>query len=187
MSTAPFEPKGDVARWVPIYEFLQGLGPGDFVSYSTLSDLAGVDIQYDRSAFRQAEKKLLEENQRALQVERGEGYRVMYAHEHAKKAQDKTREASRRVQSAIRILTNTDQNDLTPDQVTRNDLVLGALTGVHDMTRRLARRQEKSEAMIKSLRQKSKNTTADVAGLDDRLSRLEKLLRGTSVPKEIEQ
>jgi hypothetical protein len=170
MAAKPFEPKGDVARWVPVYENLRDLEPGVLVTYEQLSEWAGVDVRRDRSPLVQAEDKLLKEHGRGVANERGVGYRIMLASEHGEAARRQTRKADRRIRKAITLLTVADRNHLTPQQRQKYESQAGALQAVRDMTNRLARRTAALEEGLKAVRRETKETTA---GLSDRLERLE--------------
>lgn len=183
----PFTPKGDVARWVSVYEYLRDLEPGTVITYSQLSELAGVNVMYDRKPVRRAEKELLEKNQRALTNVREVGYRVMYAFEHKGQARIQTRKANRRIRQAIDLLTKADRNHLTPQQTRGYDAQAEALQAVRDMTRRLSRRQDNIEKGLaearretQAVRRETKATTAELAerveAQGEALARLQKML-----------
>lgn len=174
MAIKPFEPKGDVARWVPVYDRLKDLGIGEMILYTELSELAGVDITEDRSPFFRAARELLEQNQRAMTNVPGEGYVVAHPSAQSEMARLQTRKADRRIQAAIRLLNNADLNHLTPQQRHFNETMSGALKAQRDMTRRLSRRQDRLEDALKAVRRETKATTADLA---ERLERLEQKLR----------
>lgn len=193
MATKPFEPKGDVARWVPVYEFLRDMEPGDVATYQKLSELAGVDIKLDRSPVKRANKELLDKYQRALVNVRSVGYRVMHASEHGTEARDQTKKADRRIKHAIDLLNKADRNHLTPQQSTLFDAQAGALQAVQDMTKRLTRRQDNLEKALdaarketREVRRETKETTADLAEKVDKqgaaLARLQELLEVSETP-----
>lgn len=170
----PFEPVGDEARWKLIYKHLLSLGVGDVVTYERLSEIVGFDIREDRSPYRRARDEFLEVNQRALVNERGIGYKVVDAMAHREEARKKTKEADRRIDSAQQLLANANRNEMTAAEIGRVDAMLGALSGVRDMTRRISRRQDRLEAALKAARRESKE---NVAELNERLERLEQALR----------
>lgn len=191
MAAKPFEPKGDVARWVPVYERLKTMAIGEVITYAELSELAGIDIVLDRSPFVRAATELLEENQRAMKNIAEEGYSVAHPSEQSEMARQQTRKASRRLKSAIRILGNTDYNYLTPQQRQHSEARQEALTATQDMVRRLARRQDQLEEGLKAARQETravrretKETTAELAEKVERqgqtLSRLQRMLQERS-------
>jgi hypothetical protein len=191
MATKPFEPKGDVARWVPVYERLRDMAIGEIITYSELSELAGIDIQQDRGPYVRAAKELLEKNQRAMKNIPEEGYAVAHPSEQGELARGQTRKASRRLTAAIRLVGNTDANYLTPDQRLVNDRRHEALTAQSDMLRRLARRTtrleeglEKAREETRAARRESKETTAglaeEVARQGEVLERLRATLMGRS-------
>jgi hypothetical protein len=187
MGTKPFEPKGDVARWVLIYEGLRDLDPDTVVTYEELSEWAGINIRLDRSPVRRAEKELLDKHQRALTNEREVGYRVMHASEHGGAARYQTKKANRRIRTAIDLLTKADRNELTPQQGQVYDAQAGALQAVSDITRRLSRRQDRLEEGLKAarketqaVRRETKETTAELADKVEKqeqaLNRLQQML-----------
>jgi hypothetical protein len=191
MAFTPFEPKGDVARWVPVYERLRNMAIGEVITYAELSELAGIDITLDRSPYVRAARELLEENQRAMKNISEEGYAVAHPSEQPELARLQTRKASRRLKSAISLLGNTDYNYLTPQQRQRSEARQEALTTTQDMVRRLARRQDQLEEGLKAARQETqavrretKETTAELAEKVEQqgqtLSRLQQMLQERS-------
>lgn len=193
MATTPFEPKGDVARWVPVYEGLKDLEPGAVVTYDMLSDWAGTNIRVDRSPVKRAEKELLDKHQRALTNVREVGYRIMHASEHGNEARHQTKKADRRIKHAIDLLAKADRNHLTPQQTVMFDAQAGALQAVHDMTRRLSRRQDRMEKALEAarketqaVRRETKATTAELAerveAQGEVLSRLQQILSAQGQP-----
>lgn len=188
MAVKPFQPKGEVARWVLVYENLRDLEPGTVVTYAELSEWAGVDIRYDRSPVERAKKELLEKEQRGLTNEREVGYRVMHASEHGMEARTQTKKADRRIRHAINLLENADRNQLSTQQGQLYDAHAGALQAVHDMTRRLSRRQDRLEVALevarnetRAVRRETKETTAELAAKVEKqgqaLSRLQQMLQ----------
>lgn len=175
MAFKPFEPKGEVARWVPIYERLKTLGIGEMITYAELSELAGVDITQDRSPFVRAQKELLEENQRAMVNVKDEGYAVAHPSSQSDLARFQTKKAKRRLKAAIGLLANTDFNYLTPQQQQFNAAMAESLQANLDMTSRLAKKTDRLEETLKTVRRETK---ADMASLSERMERLEKTLLG---------
>jgi hypothetical protein len=179
MASKPFEPKGEVARWVPVYERLKNMAIGEIITYEELSELAGVNIRRDRSPFVRAAEELLSKNQRLMKNLLDEGYAVAHPSEQSEVARNQTRKANRRLKTAIKILSNTDNNHLTPQQRRHSEAYLDALSAQSDMMRRLSRRQDRLEKGLKDARQETramrretKETTAELA---ERLERLEAL------------
>lgn len=196
MGTELFEPKGDVARWVPIYERLKDMAIGEIITYAELSELSGVDITQDRSPYVRAAKELLEQNQRAMKNIVEEGYSVAHPSEQSEMARYQTRKASRRLRSAIGILKNTDHNFLTPQQRQLSEARHEALTAQRDMIQRLARRQDRLEEGLKaarketqSVRRETKETTAELAEKVEKqgqaLSRLQQMLMDRSESSDV--
>jgi len=196
MGTKPFEPKGDVARWVPVYERLRDMTIGEVITYAELSELSGIDITQDRSPFVRAAKELLEQNQRAMKNLVEEGYAVAHPSEQTEMARHQTKKASRRLKSAIKILGNTDYNYLTPQQRRHSEVRHEQLTAQQDMIQRLARRQDQLEEGLKaarketqSVRRETKETTAELAERVEKqgetLNRLQKMLLERSETSDV--
>lgn len=173
MAFKPFEPKGEVARWVPIYNRLKDMDIGEEITYEELSELAGVNVRHDRSPFTRAEKELLEKNQRATTNVRDSGYRIAHPSENSALAKEKARKAGRQLTMAKTLLDNTDRNHLTPAQQRFNENMAAAIAGTQDMVRRISRRQDRQEEALKTVRRETKEATAE---LSERLARLEKRL-----------
>ncbi len=194
MPVEPFKPIGEVARWVPVYENLRDLEPGEVVTYAQLSELAGIDIRQDRSPFVRACTELLNKHGRTLINVQEVGYRVLRASEHGDVAKYQTKKASRRMRAAIALLEKADRNHLTPQQGAAYDARAQALQAAQDMTNRLAQhradfrkdlleaREESQRAReeAKALRRETKETTAELAERVDKqgqtLARLQQIL-----------
>lgn len=173
----PFEPKGPVAKWELIYEHLADLAVGQTVTYEDLTAWVGHDIREDRSPYYQARKKLIEQKHRTLVNVQGIGYRVVDATQHGEIARHHTQKANRQVSKARHVLSNTDYNGLPPEVAQRFQAQEQKLGNLQTLTRSLARRQDKLETTLKAVRRESKE---NVAELNERLARLEQMVRPES-------
>lgn len=170
----PFQPKGDHARWIAIYDRLVTVEVGETVSYQQLLEWAGYDVREDRSPFYRAQQELLHVHKRALKNRRGIGYEIVDAAGHEGIAKGHGKKARRQAGKAKAVIANTDLNDLTPEVAARFQTLETQFAGVEGMLRRIARTQEQQGRAIENLRETSRQTKATTAELAERVERLER-------------
>lgn len=170
----PFQPKGDHARWLDIYDHLVTVEVGETVSYQQLLEWAGYDVREDRSPFYRAQQELLHVHKRAMRNRRGVGYDIVDAAGHEGIAKSHGKKARRQTTKAKAVIINTDLNGLTPETAARFAALETQYAGVEGMLRRIARQQEQQGRAIENLRETSRQTKATTAELAERVERLER-------------
>lgn len=175
----PFEPKGEKARWVIVYEHVTTVPTGDVVTYDTLGRLLDLDPRKDRHAIQMAVRRAavesLEGDKRALESVPNKGYRIVEPEEHlrlAKAQQKKSRKALVRGRKAV---VNVDFNGMEPEMRHAFEVVAQAFAMQQEFMRRMDVRQSRVEEAVRVV-QEQKADASEVEVLKDRLARLERLL-----------
>lgn len=140
-----FQPKGDVAEWQLVYDYIVNLKIGQVVTYDELTNVLGRDFLPARGPFHKANKHLLATKKRGLLNVKNVGYRVVKAVEHEGAARSQHRFANRRLRRARDWIENTDRNELPAEVRARFDGLEAHLARQIDFTRRLDGRLAKVE------------------------------------------
>lgn len=158
--TAPFTPvraDGRSDRQV-IFELTRAAPPETTFTYQQMVDALseGLDTPVDRDrvyrAVAQANKTLLREEKRYLNVVKNVGYRVINAGEHLPVALIKKDRAQTYLKRGIDLLRNVRIDELDPTQRTLHEGQLLILGGLYRATQESARRHDKAEALIEDLK-----------------------------------
>lgn len=147
----PFEPKGDVAQWVPIYQMVRALEPGDLATYEDLEEV-GFD-RIARAPLYRAVRELEREDKRTLRVEQNAGYRVCHASEHLSLVQGRRKRASRQLRKGRSTFDATRVEELDAEMRRQHDafgLRLSALEQAHRRTSKRVDEQEKRAEKLAS-------------------------------------
>jgi cell division protein FtsB len=169
-----FRPKGDQPEWRLLYDEFRKHGPGDVITYQRLTDILGRDFRASRVPLARAVKELENADHRTLVCERGTGYRIAAATEHEHLAHAHSKRSRRQLTKAVAKARSANRAELTPDQVRRLDNLEVHLSQQAAMLTRLDARDKQREAQIKQLR---RDTTSEIAAIDDRLTHLTDMLR----------
>lgn len=175
----PFEPLGIKARWELLYEMLKDKKPGDVVTFAEMSDALNLDEVLDRQkilgAFPRAAKELLEKDLRALESVRGVGYRVAQPQEHLGLAVKHRRRASRALVKGHAKVTHVDMSQLDPNTRAAFEAVGRGFELQMQFNRRTTQRMTEVEQLMQQFSQDKDRSDAEIADLQRRLDRLEKL------------
>lgn len=173
---APFTPKGDLPEWRLVYDRIVNLNVGDTITYDDLAAILGRPFTTARGPMYRAASELLHAHQRAIDNIPGVGYRIVAAAEHEQLSRRQHKAARRRLRRSRDLLTNTDRNQLTPEERERFDRLELQLARQIDFTRRLDGRLSKVEAAIKENRQEQAASAQKVEELSEQVQRLEAAL-----------
>ena len=116
-----------------------------------------------------AQQELESAHQRTLACVRNVGYRIVEANEHEGLARHHHKKSRRQLKKASRRLSSADRSALTTEEAERVDRLESTVARHSDLLRRLDRRTETLETAV--------DAKADAAATEDRLSRIEDLLR----------
>lgn len=151
-----FETIGDRPRWALALEVFRKYSVGDVVPYQAIADVLDTDArQVVQSAARDAGRRLLDEDSRAIEAVPNKGYRIVAADEHVRLAKSQERRSRRALVKGHATVTHVDMNGLSEDY---KRLVLATAAGFSrliDMARsternvaRIARAQESLELRV---------------------------------------
>lgn len=174
----PFEPIGDRARWLELYELLLTRGVGETVTYDQLADAVELDPVRDRAklrgAFRRAARQYETVDNRAVEPVRRIGYRVVEPAEHLRLAKDQQRKSGRALLRGQSKVTHVDYTGMTPEVRHSFEMTGRALAVLVDYSRRLDGRQTRLEEALGSMSTRQDRSDQEVAELRARLARLER-------------
>ncbi len=174
---SPFKPLGDEPRWRTLYDLLRGLDVGDILTYERMANALGLDAVQDRStmasAMRRAAEEYAEQDKRAIEVVRNEGYRVVDVSTHLKLAHVHGRRAGTQLELAYSHVTNVDLSGVDPEVRKGFEVVARGFLEQMEINRRLSARQRRTERALDAVAQRSDRTDEEIAELQARLQALE--------------
>ena len=178
---APFEPAGEQARWRVLYDLLREANVGEVVTYDEMAEALELHPVDDRTrvqlAMRRAAQELETVDRHAVEAITNKGYRIVEPERQMDLARRHQRKAGRSLKRGHSKVTNVDFNGMDPDVRSAFEVMAGAFAAQIDFNRRLSARQEKLEAVVESVTQRSdehqQRTDDELAALRARLARLE--------------
>lgn len=176
--TTPFEPVGDQPRWKLIYGLISGAPVGTLITYEELGDVTGSDFTTNRGGLAKAVKVFERTEQRTLICVTNAGYRVAAASEHEGLARGRQRRSRRQIDRAVSLAANVRKDELEPEQAKRLEAMETTLRAHSDMLRRITSRVDRQESGLRDVRRRTSETTAEQ---NDRLDRLEALLKRAGI------
>jgi len=166
MTSLDLTPSED-ARWRRLYDIMRLAGYGTEFTYSTLSGLAGQDVQGQaRWVLYRTDLELQRHDHRALENIRGIGYRIANPERHLVLADKRRRRGKRQVQKGILVVDATDLSAVE-DPAVRQRLqeMSHHLRNLDFRVKHLERRSERAEKFEES-------ASTRIANLENRLSEL---------------
>lgn len=116
--------------------------PGELFQYEALSEILGRNARGSsgRSLILSVGKRLEREAKRALICVPRVGYRIAQAAEHLRLGEKRHQRGSRQVNAAVRVLTATPMQELTPEEYRRHEAFLTILRENQDALRHIQRK-----------------------------------------------
>lgn len=176
--TAPFEVVGAEPRWQIIYKLAAGQPVGATITYQQLTAALGVNFTENRGGLAKAVKVLERTEQRTLVCVTNIGYRIAAATEHEGLARNRQRRSRRQIDRAVSLAANVHKDELDPEQAKRLEAMETTLRAHSDMLRRITSRVDRQESGLRDVRRRTSETTAEQ---NDRLDRLEALLKRAGI------
>lgn len=174
---SPFKPLGDEARWRTLYDLLRATPTGTVLTYRQMANALGLDPVRHRSAMASAMRKAAEEHEeqdkRAIEVVRDEGYRVVDVDGHLRLAHVHGRRAGAQLEMAYSKVTNVDLSDVDPEVRKGFEVVARGFLEQMEINRRLSARQRRTERALDAVMQRGERTEEEIAELHARLEALE--------------
>lgn len=175
--SAPFETIGEKARWELVYPMLAGTPTADVITYEEVAEVLDLEPLKDRGTIQQvirdAAKRHLEQDGRAIESVPNVGYRVVKNHEHLRLAQGFQKRSKKALQRSHKTIVCTDMSGMTFEDKQRFDQAGQAIGALIDLTRRLDLRQRHLEHALGTVAKKTDRNSAEVSELKERLERLE--------------
>jgi hypothetical protein len=182
MTRAPFEPLGEKARWRVVYDLLRTTPEDGVITYEAMAEALALDPDKDRPTIQQAvhraAREFEEADKHAIDVVRGQGYRVVRVREHltlAKRHQKRSRRSLERGQSKV---VNVDLGSMEPEVRKAFEVLAQGFALQADFNRRIETRQTRLDAAIREITDAQshdrKRTDEEMDELRERLARLER-------------
>jgi len=117
-----FQPKGDKAEWVMIFdELLAEADFGTVITYAQLEEVLGRSLEANRAPLYRARGELGDRRKRWLEAVPKVGYRVIEANEHVRVAGQHKRKARRQLTTMVKIAEVADLTRLTAAELSDFD------------------------------------------------------------------
>lgn len=114
---SPFKPKGETAQWRIVYDILRGASEGATVTYDQLAESLDMDPKADRAriqaAARKAASKLLETDNRAVEVHAETGYVMVPANRQIAMAGKQIERATHHIDKGKELTTHIQVDELS--------------------------------------------------------------------------
>jgi hypothetical protein len=146
---SPFAPKGEVAQWRAIYRLFQNAEVGATVTYQVMADVLALHPVKDRAriqaAARQAARKFLQVDDRAVEVIPNEGYRLASAERQIPLAGAQVERAARVLDKGKDLTVHVRLDELSPEGRNIVQAMSLGFTQVAEYARQMTRRMEDHE------------------------------------------
>lgn len=180
--SAPFETVGETARWRIIYGLLSSMDTGETLTYGQMGEALDLDPAGDRAviqmAVRRAARESEQRDKRAVEAVPNVGYRIVEPEEHSRLAVRQQQKSSRALKSGRSKVVNVDLHGMAPEVRKAFEVMAQAFCLQIDFNRRMDVRQTRLEEVVAGMAQKHDRSAAEVAALQERLERLERLAAG---------
>jgi hypothetical protein len=175
--TKPFEPIGDVARWVTIYQILAEHAVDEVVTYKEMADALDVDPDRDRRTIQgsiaRAADELLKVDKHAIEAVPNVGYRIVQPDEQLRLGRGQQRRAGKALKKGHKVTTYVDMTGMDPETRKGFELLARAFAVQGDINRRLTARQDRMEAALQKILPRTDRHEEELAELRARLERVE--------------
>lgn len=184
--TQPFVPIGTRARWRIIYDLLREIPVDGILTYETMGEALELDPVDDRHtmqvAMRRAAQELEIQDGHAVTAEVGVGYRIVQVSEHLTLARSQQRRSNRALARGHSKVTNVDLTGVEPEVQKAFHVVASAFAMQMDFNRRLDVRQRNLEESLQTMSTKTERTAEELAEVQARLDRLDRLRASEGLP-----
>lgn len=177
-----FTPIGDVSRRNMVIDTVGDITPGDIITYDALEMALGLGRPAVQAVVNAAKPGIQKRHQRSLVAVRGIGYRVLLPAEHLGLAQEHQKRGRRQTRRSRMAVTHTDYNELSELERVRFDIAIATLKALEAFERRADLRyasRERVESFITEQSKKNIKNEEEARSVQDRLARLEKLMRAS--------
>lgn len=172
-----FEPIGEVARWVTVYQILASHSVGEIATYKEMADALDIDPDRDRrtiqGAIGRAASELLTVDKHAIEAVPNEGYRIVQPDEQLRLGRGLQRRAGRSLKKGHAVTTHVDMTGMDAETRKGFELLARAFAVQGDINRRLTARQDRMEAALQQILPRTDRHEEELAELRARLERVE--------------
>lgn len=173
----PFEPIGDVARWVTLYQILAEHAVGEVATYKQFADALDIDPDRDRrtiqGAIGRAAQELLTVDKHAIEAVPNVGYRIVQPDEQLRLGRGQQRRAGKALKKGHAVTTYVDMTGMDPETRKGFELLARAFAVQGDINRRLTARQDRMEAALQQILPRTDRHEEELSELRARLEQLE--------------
>lgn len=177
---SPFKPIGSEPRWRTLYELLRQTATGAVLTYEQMGEALNLDPVRQRpaiaSAMRRAAEEHEEQDKRAIEVVRDEGYRVVDVDGHLRLARVHNKRAGVQLELAYSKVTNVDLSDVDPEVRKAFDVVAHGFGQQMEINRRMSARQCRTERALDAVATRSERSEEEITEMRERLAALESRL-----------
>lgn len=174
---SPFQPVGERARWVEVYDLLCGASIGDVITYERLGEVLDLDASLDRHRIQMAVRRAAQEHERqdkrALDSVTNVGYRIVEAGEHIMLAKRHQSRASKALVRGHSKAINVDVSGLDAETRGALETVARAFALQMEFNRRFDVRQKRLVAAVSAATTRVDRSEQEIVELRARLDRLE--------------
>lgn len=175
--TKPFEPIGDVARWVTVYQILASHAVDEVSTYKEFADALDIDPDRDRriiqGAIGRAAQELLTVDKHAIEAVPNVGYRIVQPDEQLRLGRGQQRKAGKALKKGHAVTTHVDMTGMDPETRKGFELLARAFAVQGDVNRRLTARQDRMEAALQQILPRTDRHEDELAELRARLEQVE--------------
>lgn len=172
-----FEPVGDRARWLSLYDLLKATETNGIVTYEAMAEALELDPDKDRQAIRtalyRAAKEHEEIDKRAIKAVPNRGYRIVEPQEHLGLARRHQKRSTRSLARGHSKVVNVDLSRVEPEARKAFELVASVIALQSDFNRRAEARLTAHDRAIKSLVESRERSDQEREEFRSRLERLE--------------
>lgn len=176
----PFKPKGAVAQWRMIFDYMKDREVGELVTYDQLTEALDRDFRHDRGPFYRARREMEAERKRTLVVVTGKGYQVANVQEHEREVIKHHQKGRRQLRRSKVLVESADRRLMSHAERQRFDSLQLQISQHERAIGHLARRQKATEDVLAVVQTNQDRLREDHERLIAALRR-----RGVEIPEEI--
>lgn len=177
MAAVGFEPVGDRARWLVVYDLLVATETNGVVTYEAMGEALALDPVADRTTLQGVMRRAAKEHEtvdkRAVTAVPNMGYRVVEPREHLGLARRQQTRSTRALKRGRSKAVNVDMSRIEPETRKALDMVAAVISMQLDFNRRAERKLTQHDQAIRSLTEATERTEKERQEILDRLNRLE--------------
>ena len=182
--TSNFEPVGERARWLDLYDLLKATETNGVVTYEAMAEALDLDPVKDRASIRtalyRAAKEHEEIDKRAIKAIPNQGYRIVQPQEQLGLARGHQKRSTRALVRGHSKAVNVDMSQIEPEARKAFEVVAGVIAMQMDFNRRAEAKLTAHDKAIRSLVEAKDRTESEREEFRARLEKLEAGLNPSS-------